>query len=72
MPIRPDRFLSLSRQRREAALFDPGSYRINMRLAESYAGKADCKHVLEYAGAARELYPNAPQPKRLMRRCGGK
>jgi len=55
-----------------AALFDPGSYRINMRLAESYAGKADCKHVLEYAGAARELYPNAPQPKRLVRRCGGK
>ena len=52
-----------------AALFDPGSYRINMRLAESYAGKGDCKHVLQYAGAARELYPNAPQPKRLIKRC---
>jgi O-antigen ligase len=56
-------------QAARAALFDPGSYRINMRLAESYSARGDCKHVLQYAGAARELYPNAPQPKRLIRRC---
>lgn len=56
-------------QAARAALFDPGSYRINMRLAEAYATRGDCKHVLEYAGAARELYPNAAQPKRLLKRC---
>jgi O-antigen ligase len=56
-------------QAARAALFDPGSFRINMRLAESYAARGDCKHVRQYAGAARELYPNAPGPKRLLRRC---
>jgi hypothetical protein len=56
-------------QATRAALFDPGSYRINMRLAEAYAAHGDCKRVLQYAGAARELYPNAVQPKRLLRRC---
>lgn len=52
-----------------AALFDPGSYRIHMRLAEAYAARGDCKRVRQYAGVARELYPNAPNPKRLLRRC---
>ena len=56
-------------QAARAALYDPGSYRINMRLAESYASRGDCNHVRQYAGAARELYPNAPEPKRLLRRC---
>jgi hypothetical protein len=56
-------------QAAHAALFDPGSYRIAMRLAESYAARGDCVHVRHYAGAARELFPNAPQPKRLLRRC---
>ncbi len=56
-------------QASRAALFDPGSYRINMRLADSYAARGDCRHVRQYAGAARELYPNAVEPKRLLRRC---
>jgi O-antigen ligase len=56
-------------QAARAALFDPGSYRINMRLAESYAARGDCARVRQYAGAARELFPNAPQPKRLLKRC---
>jgi hypothetical protein len=56
-------------QAARAALFDPGSFRINMRLAESYAARGDCKHVRQYAGTARELYPNAAGPKRLLRRC---
>ena len=56
-------------QAARAALFDPGSFRINMRLADSYAARGDCKHVRQYAGAARELYPNAAGPKRLLRRC---
>jgi O-antigen ligase len=56
-------------QAARAALFDPGSYRIAIRLAESYAARGDCAHVRRYAGAAREMFPNAPQPKRLLRRC---
>jgi O-antigen ligase len=56
-------------QAARAATYDPGSYRINMRLAESYASRGDCGHARQYAGAARELYPNAPEPKRLLRRC---
>jgi O-antigen ligase len=56
-------------QSSRAALFDPGSYRINMRLAEAYASRGDCARVRRYAGAARELFPNAAQPKRLLRRC---
>ena len=56
-------------QATRAALFDPGSYRINIRLAASYASRGDCVHVRQYAGAARELFPNAAEPKRLLRRC---
>jgi len=56
-------------QATSAALFDPGSYRINIRLAASYASRGDCVHVRQYAGAARELFPNAVEPKRLLRRC---
>ena len=56
-------------QASRAAVLDPGSYRINMRLAESYAARGDCKRVRQYAGAARELYPNAAEPRRLLRRC---
>ena len=61
---------STTAQAARAALFDPGSFRISMRLAESYAARGDCKHVRQYAGAARELYPNAGGPKRLLKRCG--
>jgi O-antigen ligase len=53
-----------------AALFDPGSYRIAMRVAQGYAARGDCAHVRQYAGAAREMYPSAPEPRRLLRRCG--
>jgi O-antigen ligase len=56
-------------QAARAANYDPGSYRINMRLAQTYASRGDCKRIREYAGAARELYPNAPEPRRLLRRC---
>jgi O-antigen ligase len=57
-------------QAARAALFDPGSFRISMRLAETYVARGDCKHVRQYAGSARELYPNAAGPKRLLKRCG--
>ena len=56
-------------QAARAALFDPGSYRIAMRVAQGYAARGDCAHVRQYAGAAREMFPNAPEPRRLLRRC---
>jgi len=56
-------------QASRAALFDPGSYRINMRLAQGFASRGDCVRVRRYAGAARELFPNAPEPRRLLKRC---
>lgn len=52
-----------------AALFDPGSYRIQMRLAERFAARGECRRARRYALAARDLFPNAPAPKRLLTRC---
>jgi hypothetical protein len=53
-----------------AAELDPGSYRIHLRLAESYAKRRSCANVRAHAEMARELYPNAPAPKRLLAACG--
>jgi hypothetical protein len=55
-----------------AALFDPGSYRINIRLARAFAARGECKRVRQYAGTAAELFPNAAEPKRLLQKCGVK
>jgi O-antigen ligase len=52
-----------------AAALDPGSFRIHVRLAEAYARRGSCKNVRIHASAARALYPNAPEPKRLLARC---
>jgi O-antigen ligase len=59
----------VSRVERAAAL-DPGSYRIHLRLAETYARRGSCANVRLHAGAARELFPNAAAPKRLLAGCG--
>ena len=53
-----------------AARLDPGSYRIRMKLAQSYAEHGNCEKVRDAAGAAHDLYPNAPDPRRLLRGCG--
>ncbi|MGH7624745.1 MAG: O-antigen ligase family protein [Gemmatimonadaceae bacterium] len=53
-----------------AARYDPGSYRIQIRLAEVYAGRGRCDLVRRYGQNARDLYPAAPEPRRLLRRCG--
>ena len=53
-----------------AAALDPGSYRIHLQLAEAYTRRGSCKNVRIHAGAAHALYPNAPEPKRLLARCG--
>jgi len=53
-----------------AAALDPGSYRIHLRLAEAYIRRGSCKNARIHAGAAHDLYPNAPEPRRLLARCG--
>ena len=52
-----------------AAELDPGSYRIHLRLAESYAKRGSCANVRRHAGLARALFPNAPAPKKLLAAC---
>ena len=53
-----------------AARVDPGSYRLRMRAAESALARGDCRRAREHAAAARILFPYAPAPKRIQRRCG--
>lgn len=52
-----------------AATIDPGNYRIRMRAAELYRARGNCKAALRHARAARDLFPNAPAPRRIIRRC---
>jgi len=53
-----------------AAKFDPGSYRIRMRLAEGYASRGDCDRAVPHAKAANGMFPNAADPRSVLRRCG--
>ena len=55
-----------------ASSFDPGNYRIHTRLAQAYLARGDCRHALPHARAARALYPNAGEPRRLVASCGGR
>lgn len=52
-----------------AATFDPGSYRINLRVAELYLNRGQCRAAQPYADRARSQFPNAAAPRRLARRC---
>jgi O-antigen ligase len=56
----------------KAKSYDPGSYRIRMRLAEGYASRGDCAKASAEARAARGLFPNATDPRSVLRRCGAK
>lgn len=53
-----------------ASTLDPGSYRIHVRLAESYVERGNCTRALPHARSARSLFPNAAQPKQLLASCG--
>jgi O-antigen ligase len=53
----------------QAGKLDPGSYRVRLRLAELAARRGRCPAVREHAGAARELFPEAAAPRRLLTRC---
>jgi hypothetical protein len=53
-----------------AAMADPGSYRLRLWLARGDANRNRCKGVREHGGAANALFPSAPEPRRLLARCG--
>lgn len=55
---------------RRAAIIDPGSYRIRMQAAELHADRGQCRAARRHAEAARDLYPHAAAPRRILRRCG--
>ena len=55
-----------------ASRMDPGSYRIRMRLADGYFARGDCVKAATYASAARKLFPNAGDPRSVLRRCSTK
>lgn len=58
---------------RTAALWDPGSYRIQLRLAQLNMNSRGCdERVLQHAGRAAAMYPTAVEPRILLRRCGGR
>jgi O-antigen ligase len=54
-----------------ASTLDPGSYRIQVRLAQLYIGRGDCKHGRVHAAEAKKLFPSSPAARRLVAACGG-
>ncbi len=55
----------------EAAMLDPGNYRIRIKAAQAYLSRGDCRRARPHALAARSLFPNAAEPRRLVAACGG-
>ncbi len=56
--------------RAEAAAIDPGSYRIQVMVAQSYRRRGQCKDALPFARRAAGLFPEASEPKSILRACG--
>jgi O-antigen ligase len=54
-----------------AAKLDPGSYRIHMRLAQQWRAARRCDRARPHAQRARDLFPNHPAPRVVLRTCGG-
>src|SRR4051812_820630 len=51
------------------ALWDPGSFRINLRVAELYSRRGHCSVARGYAHRAVSLFPNSPAARRIARSC---
>jgi hypothetical protein len=51
------------------AELDPGSYRINLRVADLYYRRGRCGTARGYARRAEGLFPHAPAPKRILNGC---
>jgi O-antigen ligase len=54
-----------------ASRVDPGSYRIQMLLGKTWLERGRCDRARPHAEAARDLFPNHPAPRRVLRACGG-
>lgn len=52
-----------------ASAIDPGSFRIQARLAQLYLGRGDCRQSRVHAGAAQRLFPWSPVARRLLASC---
>ena len=52
------------------AEWDPGSYRINFRLAEIYSRRGHCSLARVYARRAVDLFPHAREARRIAESCG--
>jgi hypothetical protein len=53
-----------------AALFDPGSYRIQLKTAQAYLARGDCRHARPHAAAAHGLMPSAAEGRHVAAACG--
>ena len=53
-----------------ASIADPGSYRIQMRIAGIGAERGRCDLVKRHAMRAHTLFPAAPEPAHLLAGCG--
>jgi hypothetical protein len=51
------------------AMWDPGSYRINLRVAELYSRRGRCSVARGYARRAVGLFPLAPEARRIRQSC---
>jgi O-antigen ligase len=51
------------------AMWDPGSYRINLRIAQLYSRRGHCSVALGYARRAVALFPFAPEARRIRQSC---
>jgi hypothetical protein len=51
------------------AMWDPGSYRINLRVAELYSRRGHCSVARGYARQALSLFPHSPQARRIAHAC---
>jgi len=56
--------------RAEAAAMDPGNYRIQVLVAQSYRRRGRCAEAVPYARQAARLFPEASEPKGILRSCG--
>ncbi|HMU60213.1 MAG TPA: O-antigen ligase family protein [Gemmatimonadales bacterium] len=56
--------------RAEAAALDPGSYRIQVMVAQSYRRRGRCKDAIPFAQQAARLFPEAAEPRAILRACG--
>jgi hypothetical protein len=53
----------------DGAMWDPGSYRINLRVAEIYSRRGNCSFARGYARRAVALFPHSPHAKRIRNSC---